>query len=158
LTGIEGYLFVVAAFDHVAFFNTFRIINTSFDWHINCCITGMTNESIVLGKRGEDIAVEYLRGKGYVIIERNFHSQQGEIDIIGKEGDMLVFVEVKSYSYRSYGTPIGALRRAKKESIIHAARTYLYKNNIRNLNCRFDVLAIMDNSRFQLIKGAFDVS
>ena len=115
----------------------------------------MSKESYQLGVTGEDLAVQYLRGKGYIIIERNFHSQQGEVDIIAKDGEILVFIEVKSYSFRSYGYPLGAIRRSKKDSIIHAARTYLYKNNIRNVNCRFDVLAIYDMKDYQLIKDAF---
>jgi len=123
---------------------------------------GMGNESTTLGKEGETIAVQYLIEHGYKILDRNYHSQQGEIDIIAKEGDFLVFVEVKMYSIGSYGTPLGAIRRSKKESMIHAARTYLFKNNIKNINCRFDVLAIYRSwkglSNFDLIKDAFHVS
>lgn len=118
----------------------------------------MNRESVDIGSRGEDIAVQYLRGKGYIILERNFHSQQGEIDIIARDADHLVFVEVKNYSFRSIGSPLGAIRKAKKDSIIHAARTYLYKNNIRGINCRFDVLSINNMSKFQLIKDAFHVN
>ena len=119
-------------------------------------------ESTILGKEGETIAVEYLAEHGYQILDRNFRSQQGEIDIIAKEGDFLVFVEVKIYSIGSIGTPLGAIRKPKKESIIHAARTYLFKKNIKNVNCRFDVLAIYRSwkglSSFDLIKDAFHVS
>lgn len=118
----------------------------------------MGRESFVSGRVGEDLAVDYLSNKGYVIIERNFHSQQGEVDIIAKENDSLVFVEVKNYSVRSMGTPLGALRRSKRDSIIHAATTYIYKNNIKNVNCRFDVLAIYNMEKFELIKDAFYVS
>jgi len=122
----------------------------------------MGNESTILGKEGEAIAVQYLIEHGYKILDRNYHSQQGEIDIIAKEGDFLVFIEVKTYSIGSYGTPLGAVRRSKRESIIHAARTYLFKNNIKNVNCRFDVLAIYRSwkglSNFDLIKDAFHVS
>lgn len=114
-------------------------------------------ESFVSGKVGEDLAVDYLSKKGYMIIDRNFHSSQGEVDIIAKDGAFLVFVEVKNYTVRSLGTPLGSLRRSKRESIIHAATTYIYKNNIRNVNCRFDVLAIYNMERFELIKDAFYV-
>ena len=118
----------------------------------------MGRESYDIGQTGEDVAVQYLRAKGYVILERNYHSQQGEIDIIAKDADFLVFVEVKNYSFRSISSPLGAIRRAKKDSIIHAARTYLYKNNIKNVNCRFDVLSICNSSHYQLIKDAFHVN
>jgi putative endonuclease len=122
----------------------------------------MGKESTILGKEGETIAIEYLVSHGYKIFGRNFRSQQGEIDIIAKDGDFLVFVEVKIYSIGSFGTPLGAVRRSKKESMIHAARTYLLKNNIKDTNCRFDVLAIYRSwkglSSFDLIKDAFHVS
>jgi len=122
----------------------------------------MGRESYELGKQGEATAEQYLQQKGYEIIERNFHSQQGEIDLIAKEGDFLVFVEVKSYSFRSYGSPVGAVRKAKKQSIIHAARTYLYKKSIKNTNCRFDVVAIYrrydGSTAIELYKNAFMVN
>jgi putative endonuclease len=117
-------------------------------------------ESYHLGLLGEDEASEYLLRKGYKIVGRNFRSSQGEIDIIAYNGETLVFIEVKSYSGRSYLTPLGAILKNKKNSIIHAAKYYLYKNKIKNVNCRFDVLAIYryfnETSEIELIKGAFD--
>lgn len=119
-------------------------------------------ESTILGKEGETIAIDHLIEHGYKIIDRNYRSQQGEIDIIAKDGEFLVFVEVKAYSTGSFGFPLGAVGSSKKKSMIHAARTYLMKNNIKNVNCRFDVLAIYRSwqglSSFDLIKGAFHVS
>lgn len=99
-------------------------------------------ESYEIGKVGEQIAEQYLIAKGYQILERNYRSQQGEIDLIAKDKDMLVFVEVKNYSFRSLGSPVGAVRKAKKDSIIHAAQTYLFKKEIKNTYSRFDVLTI----------------
>ncbi len=99
-------------------------------------------ESYELGKQGEEIAEKYLVKQGYQILEKNYRSRQGEVDIIARDRDFLVFVEVKCYSYRSYGSPVGAVRKAKKQSLIHAAQTYLYKKNIQDTYCRFDVIAI----------------
>ncbi|MFA4966869.1 MAG: YraN family protein [Candidatus Margulisiibacteriota bacterium] len=122
----------------------------------------MGKESKDLGTSGEDAACQHLKNIGYKIIERNFRSQQGEIDIIAKDGEFLVFIEVKNYSFRSYGSPLGAVRKSKKQSIIHAAQTYLYKNNIKNTNCRFDVLTIYRNhsgdAHIEYIKDAFYVN
>ena len=119
----------------------------------------MGKESYQQGIKGEEVAEKYLIQHGYKIIEKNFHSQQGEIDIIASESEFLVFVEVKNYSFRSYGSPLGAVRKSKKQSIIHAARTYLYKHNIKNTFCRFDVLTIYrrpDGSRaVDLYRNAF---
>jgi putative endonuclease len=99
-------------------------------------------ESYRQGIEGEEIAKAYLIQQKYEILENNFHSSQGEIDLIAKDGDCLVFVEVKNYSFRSYGTPLSAVGRTKKKSIIHAAEYFLYKNNIRNTFSRFDVITI----------------
>lgn len=122
----------------------------------------MGKESYELGKRGEEAAEKYLLQHGYQLLEKNYHSQQGEIDIIARDGNFLVFVEVKSYSFRSYGTPVGAVGKSKKQSLVHAAETYLYKKNIKNTYCRFDVLTIyrrLDGSRaIELYKNAFMVN
>ena len=119
----------------------------------------MGMESYQLGLKGEEIAEKWLVQHGYRIIEKNYRSQQGEIDLITRESGFLVFVEVKSYSFRSLGPPLGAVRKNKRESVIHAARTYLYKKGIKNEFCRFDVIAIYrrnDGSRaVELIKNAF---
>ena len=117
----------------------------------------MSLKSYLIGKSGEDIAERYLNGRGYEILERNYHSQQGEIDIIAREGKFLVFIEVKNYSFRSFGTPLSAVNKAKRQSMIHAARTYLYKNGVKGVNCRFDVLSIYNYETFTLIKDAFCV-
>ena len=133
--------------------NSGKIIAILFD---------MGKESTVLGKEGEDTAVTYLIEHGYKIIDRNYCSQQGEIDIIAKDGGFLVFVEVKAYSIGSFGFPLGAVGPSKKKSLIHAARTYLMKNNIKDVHCRFDVLGIYKSwtgvPSFDLIKDAFNVS
>ncbi len=122
----------------------------------------MGQESYEAGREGEDAAVVYLRQQGYRIIERNYRSQQGEVDIIAREGEFLVFVEVKSYSFRSYGSPAGAVRRNKKQSIIHAAQTYLYKGKIAGTYSRFDVITLYrrpDGSRaLEHYKNAFMVN
>jgi putative endonuclease len=119
-------------------------------------------ESYQQGIKGEEIAEKHLAQQGYKVLEKNFHSQQGEIDIIALDRGVLVFVEVKNYSFRSYGSPLGAVRKSKRESIVHAARTYLLKNRIKNVNCRFDVLTIYRNPngshRIELYRNAFLVN
>ena len=121
----------------------------------------MGMESYQAGRKGEEIAAEYLINLGYKILERNFHSQQGEIDLIAQDKSTLVFVEVKNYSFRSYGSAVGAVRKGKRESIVHAARTYLFKNNLKDVNCRFDVVTIFrkrtGSQVIELYKNAFMV-
>jgi putative endonuclease len=105
----------------------------------------MGMESYKLGVEGEETAEKYLVQHGFDILERNFHSQQGEVDIIARDKETLVFVEVKNYSFRSLGSPLSAVRKSKRESIIHAARTYLLKKSLHKTACRFDVLALYRN-------------
>ena len=122
----------------------------------------MSIQSKILGDEGEQIAYDYLLSLGWQIIERNFHSSQGEVDIIAKDREFLVFVEVKNYSFASFGTPVGAIRAAKKKSIIHAAQTYLQKKGISDVYCRFDVISIYRNSEgkktIELYKDAFQLN
>jgi len=122
----------------------------------------MGMESYKKGRIGEEIARIYLEEKGFKIIEQNYHSQQGEVDLIAKYKDFLVFIEVKSYSFRSFGSPYGAITKNKRNSIIHAARTYLYRNKIKDVNCRFDVLSIYHNrdgsNQIDHLEDAFYVS
>ncbi|MBU0672606.1 MAG: YraN family protein [Candidatus Margulisbacteria bacterium] len=118
-------------------------------------------ESYKQGVEGEEIAEKYLRQLGYQILDNNFHSQQGEVDIIAKDHEILVFIEVKNYSFRSYGSPLSAVRKSKRDSIIHAARTYLLKKKIKDINCRFDVLTIYRRPNgakvIDLYKNAFQI-
>ncbi len=121
----------------------------------------MGKESKDIGNLGEDMAASYLAEAGYRIIDRNFHSHQGEIDIVAEDGDVLVFIEVKNYSFRSFGPPCSAIRKSKKENIIQTARYYLHRNRITDRSCRFDVLTIYWDSlrerKVDLIKDAFRV-
>lgn len=122
----------------------------------------MGRESFWQGLDGEAIAQKFLIEQNYRIIAANFSSQQGEIDIIAYDADTLVFVEVKNYSFRCYGLPLSAISRSKRANIIHAARTYLYRNNIKNVNCRFDVVTIYRQAngsrQIELLKNAFMIN
>jgi putative endonuclease len=122
----------------------------------------MGRESYDLGRTGEEQAKAYLKEQGYSILETNFRSLRGEIDVVARENEFLVFVEIKNYSYRSFGLPATVIKKAKKKSIIQAARYYLYKNQIKGINCRFDVLTFYcqkDGGRvIELFKNAFQVN
>lgn len=93
------------------------------------------------GKIGEDAAVALLIKKGYEIIKRNYYSAYGEIDIIAKKDDELIFVEVKSRRYDSVEKPAEAVTPSKQKKIIKTAEKYLDENE-NNLYPRFDVIEI----------------
>ena len=94
------------------------------------------------GNLGETIATEYLKNNKYKIIERNFSSKEGEIDIIAKENKELVFIEVKTRKNIKYGKPIDAVNYIKQKHILKVAEYYIYKNKIKNIQIRFDVIEI----------------
>lgn len=95
-----------------------------------------------LGEAGEEIAVEYLTKKGYQIVEQNYRCRNGEIDVIAKDQDMIVFVEVKTRRSLRFGIPQAAVTHKKQVQISTVALNYLYEKDALNSSCRFDVVAI----------------
>ena len=95
------------------------------------------------GKQGEDIAAAYLRESGYEILEQNYYFNHGEIDIVAKEGTVLVFVEVKSRSSRMFGEPEESVTPKKQDLLRRTAEGYVAERNISDVECRFDVVSIL---------------
>ncbi|MEI7473151.1 MAG: YraN family protein [bacterium] len=100
---------------------------------------------IVKGKLGEDLAVKYLQDIGYTVIERNWrYSRLGEIDIIAKNNNQLVFIEVKTRTSAFFGEPIEAITPSKIKKIYKLAEVYLSENTLPNdLGCRFDAVSVI---------------
>lgn len=95
-----------------------------------------------LGKLGEELAVQFLADKGYEILERNWHNIHKEIDIIAKDGEDLVIVEVKTRQTDEHGEPDLAVTKRKQRMLIAAANAYIFKNNL-DVNTRFDIISII---------------
>ena len=114
-----------------------------------------------LGSKGEDLAVQYLKKKGFKVIERNYHCSAGEIDLVAREKNTLVFVEIKTRSSSDYGLPQEAVDRFKQRKMIEAARTYLAERHLtEDIPARFDVVAIHlmpAGPHIELIRDAFQV-
>lgn len=98
------------------------------------------------GNTGEKLATEYLEKQGYTILERNFYCKQGEIDIIAKDKNEIVFIEVKSHSNKLFGIPSEAVTKQKIKHLFRTARYFLYKNKMINEYIRFDVVEILIKS------------
>lgn len=96
----------------------------------------------IIGSSGEELAVKFLRKNGYLILATNFRSKIGEIDIIAKENDQIVFIEVKTRSSNGYGSPSEAITRKKIKSLILAAEYYLLINNLGQ-NYRIDAVEVL---------------
>ena len=112
-----------------------------------------------LGKEGENIASDFLRNKGFSIIRKNYRTVFGEIDIIAKDKDVIVFVEVKTRADNSFGHPFEAVDRKKREKIRKVALSFM-KTLKKEFPSRFDVISITrdrDGTRIEHIQDAFEV-
>jgi putative endonuclease len=109
------------------------------------------------GKRGEEIAAEFLRSKGYEILELNWRRGKLEIDIVAKNGKQLVIVEVKSRHSTYAGEPETAVNREKQRALIRAANAYVLIKKI-NDEVRFDIISILirgETQQIHYIEDAF---
>lgn len=94
------------------------------------------------GKDGEVFACDFLIKNGYEIILRNFRCKVGEIDIIAKDKDEIVFVEVKTRKQSEFGLPAEAVDKRKRTHMFFVAEYFLMINHIENIFCRFDVIEV----------------
>lgn len=108
-----------------------------------------------IGFEYEKIAGEYLKSRGYEIIEYNFYSRHGEIDIIARHEGYLVFVEVKYRKDDSTGSPLDAVTVQKQRTISKCAMFYMNKKHVQDVSVRFDVVGIVGDE-VTLVKNAFD--
>lgn len=114
-----------------------------------------------MGKLGEEVAKEYLKKQGIRVIENNYRNKYGEIDIIAKEKDTIVFAEVKSRSSIKYGFPCEAVNILKQHKIKTIALYYIQNHGLKAPKMRFDVIEVyFDKDRntvkdIKIIKNAF---
>ena len=121
----------------------------------------MTFARIESGKKGEEEAVSYLRKNGYKIIERNYRTKLGEIDIIADDKGVISFVEVRSKNSPWFGLPEETINKKKKAQISKTALAYIKQCNLMDKSCRFDVVCIQGvgspEPEIRLIKNAFEL-
>ena len=111
----------------------------------------------ITGRKGEDAAVQFLKDKGYEILERNWHSSHFELDIIARHHDWIIIVEVKTRSGETWSLPEEAVDRKKMKRIINAANHYIIMHKL-NFPVRFDVISVIINSediRIEHFEDAF---
>ena len=113
----------------------------------------------LLGKEGEDQAAKFLVKKGYRILERNYRTRNGEIDLITLHEGAVVFVEVKTRTNDAYGAPELAVNARKQGRMIKAALGYIKYKKLHQVPCRFDVVAISSSAGqpVELIQNAFEM-
>lgn len=107
-----------------------------------------------IGCRYEKAAAFYLEQSGYEILEYNYRCKIGEIDLIAKDGEYLVFCEVKYRRSEDKKNPLEAVNKKKQKTIVRCAQWYLTEHNLWDVPCRFDVIGI-SRKEICLLKNAF---
>ncbi len=121
----------------------------------------MLNREQRYGRAAETLAADHLRQMGYTILERNYRTAVGEIDLIARVDGILVFVEVKSRWTRRRGDPKYALSPAKQRKISMTALTYLKQHRLSMARARFDVVTVQqehEHTRIEVIPNAFELA
>jgi putative endonuclease len=114
----------------------------------------------LLGREGEDLAARFLTKQGYRILERNYSTRSGEIDLIALHDGDVVFVEVKTRSGDAFGAPELAVTPRKQQRMVKAALAYIKYKKLHQVPCRFDVVAITtaaEQEEVELIPNAFEM-
>ncbi len=114
----------------------------------------------VRGQRGEQRAEQFLCGLGYTILGRNYRCPRGEIDLVVRDRETVVFVEVRSHSQALFGDPLASINQRKQRRIAKAALHYLSRFNLHDTAARFDVIGILgedEGAKLTHIKGAFEL-
>ena len=108
----------------------------------------------LLGKQGEKLVTEYLKNKGCKILHTNYRTPFGEADIIAEDGDEIAFVEVKTRSTDTFGSPAEAVVKRKRKTYIKIAKFYWLQTG-EEPNARFDVAEVYADGRIEYLKNAF---
>lgn len=105
-----------------------------------------------LGNWGEGVAAVQLEAEGYAIVARNWRCAAGEIDLVARDGETLVFVEVKTRRGRAYGAPEEALTPRKAQKLLQLGAQYVYEQALGDINWRIDLVAIELDARGLLLR------
>lgn len=120
----------------------------------------MTKNTVSIGKQGEDIACKFLKKDKYKILEKNYRTKQGEIDIIAEDSKgVLCFVEVKARSRTDYGSPKEAVNYHKQKKLLATAFAYLESTKTGSKDMRFDIVSVdLNSGEAEILKNAFEVN
>lgn len=105
-----------------------------------------------LGSFGEALVITYLENLNYKILDKNFNTKFGEIDIVAKDKEEYVFIEVKTRTSKKYGMPVEAVDEKKVNHIGNASKVYIYLNRLENKYIRYDIIEVyfIDKSKYYI--------
>nr|WP_320146045.1 YraN family protein [uncultured Anaeromusa sp.] len=106
---------------------------------------------LAFGLSGEEYAARWLLKQGYAVLERRFRCPMGEIDIIAKQGNVIVFVEVKARHHAGYGSPAEAVTWGKQRKLLRTAQLWLLQKGLTEAACRMDVIEVLQQEEDPLI-------
>lgn len=127
----------------------------SWDWTlagVKKTILTMSDSRQKLGRWGEQLAVDRLESQGYQMLDRNWRCRRGEIDIVVQDGDVLVFVEVKTRRGRDHGTPEEALTNSKAKRLLELGQRYMLERDIEDAEWRVDLVAVELDKQGKLLR------
>ncbi len=110
-----------------------------------------------LGKKGEQLAVDFLEGTGYTILERNYRFEKAEVDIIAQKGEILAIIEVKTRSTAEFGNPQDFVKPKQINNLVKAVDEYVTTNDL-DIEVRFDIIALIkekDGFSIEHLEDAF---
>src|SRR6478752_1696812 len=121
----------------------------------------MTMARQALGIQGENLAVAEIERRGYAVLARRYRTRHGEIDVVARDGETIVFVEVKAKESGEFGTAAHAVTAEKQRRVISMAVDYLARHRLHRSPCRFDVVAIDGSDDEEVLtyyRGAFSAA
>ncbi len=112
-----------------------------------------------LGRKGEEVSVDFLKKEGYQILKRNYRFGHKEIDIVAQDKNTIIFVEVKTGRSKKFGEPFERVDSNKQKKLIEVAKDFIQKNEIQDCDFRFDVISVdlKGDRKIEHIKNAFTV-
>jgi len=119
--------------------------------------TDSLREGTTIGATGEEMAARFLQKRGFHILQRNYRYGRGEIDIVARDGETVVFIEVKTAATDEYGSPESWVDDRKQRQVAKIAAAYLLEHRLYDVDCRFDVVAVKlkDREEINYIHNAF---